>query len=213
MHVRCKVCSVIHLFQPNCLYYLQPNMPSETSPANIQVAHQISSTLHVEAFAHHGAVGTMSSAESIIAVDVGQLTDGSPKSRHLVLVQWDKKGEHVAVVWTVEGGVTRVRAIKDANQNGFWVRDIINTHWLSLHVLLSLDLVARRVYTCESRSAIQCSPFHIRCEPFPLRIAKYPFKAHVIWTRQVANACKCWNVITVLSYSVAVQLRQRTASI
>lgn len=89
-------------------------MPSKAFQANIRVAHQISSTLHVEAFAHHGAVGTMSSAESIIAVDVSQLTDGSPKCRHLVLVQWERKVEDVAVVWAVEGGVTRVHAFKDA---------------------------------------------------------------------------------------------------
>lgn len=160
-------------------------MPSKAFQANIQVAHQISSTLHVEAFAHHGAVGTMSSAESIIAVDVSELTDGSPKCRHLVLVQWEKKG------WRCGGGVDSGRRgykgpCFQGCQNGFWVRDIIKTHWLSLQVLLSLDLVARRVYTCESRSAIQCSPFYIQCEPFPLRIAKYPLR-HMWFEQGLVN--------------------------
>lgn len=91
-------------------------MPSETSQANIQVAHQISSTLHVEAFTHHGAVGTMSSAESIIAVDVGQLTDGSPKSRHLVLVQG---GKHVNMWrWCGRGGGLQGSML--SCQHGFW---------------------------------------------------------------------------------------------
>ena len=164
-------------------------MPGETSQAN-QVAHQISSTLHVETFAHHGAVGTMSSAKSIIAVNVGQLSDGSPKSSHLVLVVWKgvKRGPKSRMPTWPFGFLVPAPCPFGLIENRY-----INIHLSSLHgVLLSLDLVARRVYTCKEMSREVPSNIHrFRSDVNPSHYALLngDAQAHVIWTRQVANAC------------------------
>ena len=67
----------------------------------------------------------------------------------------------------------------------------------------------------------KCHPMFTVLHPmwtFPTTHCYVPFKAHVIWTRagQLAissTVCIASTVITVLRYSAAVQLRQRTASI